>query len=201
MDMFDILDRDEKKVEVISHFDLETQRSADEVGWKNIDLMYMSVGVVFREPENKFYVFQEDKVHEMIAMLFDSDRVVSYNGLGFDNLVLSHYTNEDFKKMNCTDMMLDIKDALKRDRGPSLDNVAQATLGVGKTGSGLDALKWWKEGEMDKIIKYCTGDVVVTRDTFNHGKQRGHIFCTNRTGKRIMLPINWTIRNQGVFNV
>ena len=41
----------------------------------------------------------------------------------------------------------------------ALDAVAQATLGVGKTGDGLDAIRWWREGKLLDIAEYCCFDV------------------------------------------
>lgn len=39
--------------------------------------------------------------------------------------------------------MKDIKKSLGRRIG--LDAVAKATLGIGKTGHGMDAIEWWKK--------------------------------------------------------
>jgi DEAD/DEAH box helicase domain-containing protein len=197
MDMFSMFaeKEEDKKEEQIAIFDLETQRSADEVGWDNIDLMYMSVGVVHIYPEDKVLTFFEDDAEEMIDLLASKDRIVSYNGLHFDNRVLSYYASIDMWDLPHTDMMLDINDALGRERSLSLDNVSKATLGgKGKSADPLSVFGWYLNGEFDKIAKYCADDVDITTGVFNYGRVHGEIYFTNRNDKRISTPINWTIR-------
>jgi len=198
MDMFSIFseNKEETKKELVAVFDLESKRSADEVGWENIDLMYMTVGVVHLLPEDKTLVFLEEQVNEMIDLLASRDRVVSYNGLNFDNKVLSYYTSSvDMWSLPNTDMMLDINDALGRERSLPLDNIAKSTLGGhGKSADPLKVFQWYREGKIDKIIDYCTNDVMITKDVYVYGKVHGEIYYTNRNDKRILTPINWTIR-------
>lgn len=199
MDMFSMFSETEEdqKEELVAVYDLETQRSADEVGWENIDLMYMSVGVVHLLPEDETLIFYEDNVEEMIDVLTKRDRVVSYNGLHFDNKVLSYYTDINMWSLPNTDMMLDINDALGRERSLPLDNVAKATLGgIGKSADPLQVFEWYRRGEIEEISKYCCNDVKITKDVFVYGKVHGEIFFTNRNEKRISTPVNWTIRRQ-----
>jgi hypothetical protein len=109
--MFDSIEEEERKeVEIVRYFDLETKRSASEVGWDNIDLMYMSLACVYCEPENEYRFYTEDKVDKLISDLFEAHRVVGYNTWGFDYQVLSHYTDKDLWELPSTDMMLDIND-------------------------------------------------------------------------------------------
>jgi len=203
MDMFSMFaeDKEEAKEENVAIFDLETQRSADEVGWENIDLMYMSVGVVQLLPENETLVFYEDDAEKMVELLASRERIVSYNGLHFDNRVLSYYTDINMWDLPNTDMMLDINDALGRERSLPLDNVAKATLGgKGKTADPLQVFEWYRKGQLDKIKNYCIGDVDITKEVFMYGRTHGEIFFTNRNDKRMSTPITWTIR-KGENNV
>lgn len=197
MDMFSLLseNENEKKTESVAIYDLETQRSADEVGWENIDLMYMSVGVVHILPEDETLIFYEKDVQSMIDLLSKRDRIVSYNGLHFDNRVLSYYTDISLWDLPNTDMMLDINDALGRERSLPLDNIASSTLGGrGKSADPLSVFEWFKNGELDKITEYCKNDVIITKDVFVYGQVHGEIYYTNRNGRILSIPINWTIR-------
>jgi len=45
--------------------------------------------------------------------------------------------------------------------------VAQGTLGSGKSGSGLEALLYYKNGRMDLLKKYCTDDVKITKQIYD----------------------------------
>ena len=56
-----------------------------------------------------------------------------------------------------------------------LDTVGEATLGRNKSGHGLDAIEWWRNGEIDKIIKYCIEDVQLTRDLYDYAMSKGHL--------------------------
>ena len=69
----------------IVYFDLETQKSADEVGgWNHAGDMLMSVGVTYSTARGGYRVYGERQVDELIAELQRADLVVGYNILGFD---------------------------------------------------------------------------------------------------------------------
>jgi DEAD/DEAH box helicase domain-containing protein len=65
---------------------------------------------------------------------------------------------------------LDILKEIQKSAGRrmKLSQLAEGTLGVGKSGSGLEAILWWKNGEIEKIRKYCLDDVRITRDLYNY---------------------------------
>ncbi|MBW1857448.1 MAG: DEAD/DEAH box helicase, partial [Deltaproteobacteria bacterium] len=51
----------------ICYFDLETQKSAEDVGgWQNAHLMMISVAVVFDSLDERFYTFTEDQISQKI---------------------------------------------------------------------------------------------------------------------------------------
>ena len=49
-----------------------------------------------------------------------------------------------------------------------LEVVAQGTLGSGKSGNGLEAILFYKNGRMDLLKKYCTDDVKVTKQVYDY---------------------------------
>lgn len=69
--------------------------------------------------------------------------------------------------------------------------MAKSTLNVGKSANGLLALRWWKQGKIDRIVEYCKKDVEVTRDVYLFGKERGFIYFSNRSGNKVRLEVNW----------
>jgi DEAD/DEAH box helicase domain-containing protein len=73
----------------------------------------------------------------------------------------------------------------------SLDHLATATLDAGKTADGLDALRWWKEGKMSKIIAYCRSDVAVTRDLYQFGRDHRYLLFQNKAKQSVRLPVDW----------
>ena len=72
-----------------------------------------------------------------------------------------------------------------------LGDLAEATLGVGKSGDGLQSLKWWKEGRLDLIEQYCRRDVEVTRDVYVFGQRNGYVLYRDRDGRPLRLPVEW----------
>ena len=136
------------------YFDLETQKSADEVGgWKNKHLMRVSFGVTYSTKEDRFKGYEEDDIPALITALSSADLVVGYNSIGFDYPVLSAYTKLDFSKLPTLDLMADLRSTLGF--RPKLDSIAMATLKTGKSAEGLMAIKWFQEGDYGKIALYC----------------------------------------------
>jgi DEAD/DEAH box helicase domain-containing protein len=73
----------------------------------------------------------------------------------------------------------------------SLAHLAQETLGATKQTDGLQALKWWQEGRIGDIVDYCKMDVKLTRDLFLFGRQNGYLIFSNRSQKRMRIPVDW----------
>jgi len=61
-------------------------------------------------------------------------------------------------------------------RRMKLDQIAEGTLGTNKTGHGLDAIKWWRDGEIEKVKKYCLDDVRITKDVYEYALKNGKLF-------------------------
>ena len=191
MDLFDQNPQREvprdKKIVV---FDLETQRSFAEVGGRSqFHRLGVSVGVAYRYDQDEFLVFREDEVGELITLLLEADLVVGFNIRGFDYEVLRAYTDEDLHRLPTFDIMYDLEERLGF--RPKLDSVASATLGVGKSADGLQALEWWRLGEIDKIIDYCREDVRVTRDLFDFGKRNRWVQVERFGGKSRKVEVDW----------
>jgi DEAD/DEAH box helicase domain-containing protein len=171
-------------------FDLETQRSALEVGgWHMAHQMRMSCGVVYDSFDDTYCVYLENEVDALIDHLRRFDRVVGYNIGRFDYKVLSAYSDFDFSRLPSLDLLTLIYDRLGFRL--SLDHMAEATLGVKKTGSGLDALRWWKEGRMEEIICYCRSDVRITGDLYRFAGEHGYLIYREREGMRFRVPLRF----------
>ena len=56
-----------------------------------------------------------------------------------------------------------------------LDNLAQMTLGAGKSGDGLQALKFWKLGQIEELKKYCLDDVRITKELYDYVLKYGKL--------------------------
>ena len=99
--------------------------------------------------------------------------MVTWNGEHFDIPLLNKYYPGDLTKIKSIDLMKEVQNVLGRRL--RLDSVASATLGVSKSGHGLEAVEWWKNGEVDKIIKYCIDDVRITKDLYEYAVKNGSL--------------------------
>jgi DEAD/DEAH box helicase domain-containing protein len=171
-------------------FDLETQRSAAEVGgWQHADRMGISCGVIYDARRKAFRSYLEDQVGDLISHLQRFDLVVGFNVNRFDYRVLQGYSSFDFTTLNTLDILDEIHSHLGYRL--SLAHLVQETLNSNKTADGLQALRWWKQGRIDDIIEYCKMDVKLTRDLFEFGHRKGYLIFRNRHQKKIRIPVNW----------
>jgi DEAD/DEAH box helicase domain-containing protein len=173
-------------------FDLETQRSAKEVGgWHRADLMKVSCGVLYDSAENRCIEYLEEQVPELIDHLKDLDCVIGFNSKRFDYNVLKGYTDFDFKRLPSLDILEEVHHHLGYRL--SLDNLASATLGSPKSADGLQALKWWKQKRMRELLDYCRKDVEITRDLFLYGRENGYLLFNNKAGHTVRVPVNFAL--------
>jgi RNase H-like protein len=174
----------------IVYFDLETQRSAEEVGgWDKISSMGMSVAVTYSSAREEYRIYGENGVDDLIKELQRADLVVGFNHLRFDYEVLHGYTALDLRQLPTLDMMVELQNKLQHRL--SLDSIATATFGVEKTAEGLQAIQWFREGKMIEIAEYCCYDVKITRLVHEYGAQNRQLHYHNRFGKKLTVPVSW----------
>jgi len=174
----------------IVYFDLETQRSADEVGgWGNINRMGLSVGVTYSTARSDYRIYGEKQVNDLLNELQRADLVVGFNILRFDYEVLHGYTPFDLTQLPTLDMLVDLQNTLNHRL--SLDSIATATFGVEKTAEGLQAIEWFKQGKMLEIAEYCCYDVKITKLVHEFGVANRQLHYNNRFGKKLTVPVKW----------
>jgi len=174
----------------IVYFDLETQRTFDEVGGRgNIRKLGLAVAVTYSTAAAAYHRYTEDQVDDLIAELKAADLIVGYNVLAFDYEVLRAYSDEPFEELNTVDMLAHLHHRLRF--RVSLNSVATATLNVGKSADGLQAVRWFRQGLIDEVLDYCQQDVEVTKDVYEYGRQHKHVYYWDRYRGRMMVPVNW----------
>jgi hypothetical protein len=174
----------------IIYFDLETQKSADEVGgWDKISRMGMSIGVIYSAVKGEYRIYGEKQVHDLIRDLQRADLVVGFNSLRFDYEVLHGYTALDLRQLPTLDMLVELQESLQHRL--SLDAIAMGTFGVQKTAEGMQAIQWFKEGRLLDIAEYCCYDVKITRLVHEYGVQHRQLPYLNRFGNKLTVPVSW----------
>ncbi len=176
----------------IVYFDLETQRTANDAGgWERKQDMGLSVAVTYSTRLDEYRVYTEKNVDALIEQLVRADLVVGFNVINFDYEVLMGYTILDLPHQCRTlDLMTDLEAKLGHRLG--LDALASATLQVGKTADGLDAIRWWREGRLFEIAEYCCYDVKCTRLVHEHGVKNKQLHYNDRFQQRRSVAVEWS---------
>jgi DEAD/DEAH box helicase domain-containing protein len=146
-------------------FDLETQNAFQDVGNKT-HLLKVSVIGVYSYLQDKYFCFTEDEIYRVGEMFQEADQIIGFNIKHFDYEVLKPYLNFDPHGLPTLDIMKEIEQLIgHRIR---LDNVASTTLGTGKNGNGLEAIRMYRQGRIDELKKYCINDVKITKDVYDY---------------------------------
>lgn len=170
--------------------DLETQRSAKEVGgWHMSHKMGISCAVLYDSKTGRYHNYYESDVSRLIDHLKQMELVIGFNIKRFDYRVISGYSDFDGNELNTLDMLETVYQRLGYRL--SLDHLARVSLGAQKSADGLQALKWWKEGRIDDIVAYCQMDVQLTHDIYLFGKKHGYLLFQNKSGQAVRIPVKW----------
>ena len=152
-------------------FDIETRNLFQDVGSNDPSALDISVVCIYDYETDTYKSFLQEDLGSLWPILENADMLITYNGDHFDIPLLGKYYPGDLTKIKSLDLLKEVKKSLGFRL--KLDSIAQATLGTGKSGHGLEAVTWWKNGEIDKLIKYCTDDVKVTKDVYDYALKNG----------------------------
>ena len=168
-------------------FDLETQNDFASIESHDARDLDISVGSAY-DSETKIYTTVTiNELEKLWPIIEKADALVGYNSNHFDIPLLNKYYPGDLTHIKSIDLLEDIKNSLgKRLR---LDTIAEATIGAKKSANGLQALRWWREGKIDEIKKYCEQDVRVTKDIFEYAREHGKVFYRDGRKKK-EIPID-----------
>jgi DEAD/DEAH box helicase domain-containing protein len=178
-------------------FDLETRRSAAEVGgWEQVARMGMALAVVQDLATGEARSYLEADAQALLVDLLSADLVIGYNVKRFDYTVLAAYAPEGALRRVPT---LDLFEEIHRVLGfrVKLAAIAAATLGVTKSADGLQSLQWFREGRLDLIEEYCRLDVRLTADLYRFGLDHGYLLYPDRDGQAMRVPATWRPRADG----
>ena len=178
--------------------DVETKKTFDDVGGFFPDKLGISfVGVCVREApgqKGKMLSYFEKDLPDLFPLLEKADVVIGFNVDGFDMQTFLPYYNGNIKDIPTLDVMTRIKKSVGH--RISLDAVAHETLGIGKSGNGLDAIRYYNSGNFEALEKYCIQDVAVTRDVYDFGLKNGYVKFRNKWNRLIQAPVDFTFTSQ-----
>src|SRR3989338_345912 len=137
--------------------DLETQKAFAQVGGRSRNhLLCVSLWGIYSYASDQYYCFNESELAKLGELLQAADQVIGYNIKQFDFQVLQPYLNFSLEQIPTLDILEEVEKALgHRIR---LEAIAQASIGEGKTGTGLAAIELWNSGRLQELKNYCLND-------------------------------------------
>jgi DEAD/DEAH box helicase domain-containing protein len=153
-------------------FDIETANWITG-GFANVTELDIAVVGVHDSETDTYRCFLEKELPELWPVLERTDMLIGYNSDHFDIPLLNKYYPGDLGRIKSLDLLKEIY--ASTGRRFRLDAIADGTLGVKKIGSGAQSLKWWHDGEVEKVREYCLKDVEITRRIFDYAVANGSV--------------------------
>jgi DEAD/DEAH box helicase domain-containing protein len=164
-------------------FDIETRNIFADVNSTESTALDLSVVCIHDSKTDEYTSYLQEDLPKLWPILEQADMLITFNGDHFDIPLLNKYYSGDLKKIKSLDLLVEVRNFLGR--RIKLDTIAEATLGTHKSGHGLQAVEWWKTGEIDKIIKYCIEDVKITKQLYDYALANGKLKYKDLVGGAI----------------
>lgn len=149
----------------------------------------IGLAVVMDYDSGRIEVFDAGGVGDLALRLEQASEVISFNGVGYDHIVLDQVMGRRVFIKNEVDIYAIIKTACGEERWPkgswTLEAVSQRTLGQGKTASGAHAPALLSRGEIGRLVTYCYTDVWLTAELCRFMRTYGFVIDPN--GKKMSI--------------
>src|SRR3989338_5882844 len=174
-------------------FDIETQNTFSDVN-NDFSKLKISCVSIYRFSDNTYESFEEHELCKLWPILEKSDRLIGYNIEHFDLPVMNNYYPGNLLQFPYLDIMKEVKSSLGIRL--KLNDIAMATLDIKKSAEGLQAIRWWKEGKIDEIKKYCEQDVLVTKEVYDFGRKNKQLFYKTLTNEVLPFAVDFSFPKQ-----
>jgi len=176
--------------------DVETKKLFSEIDDRDPAKLGVSYMGLIEIEENlnvgRYQGFFEKDLKKLWPILEQADRLIGFNIIGFDNLALNAYYHGDLNQMPILDILVEAEKALGHRL--SLDSIAQATLGINKIGSGISAVDYWRNQELEKLARYCQKDVEITAELFDFGLKNGYLKYKDKWNNLKQFPVDFSFK-------
>lgn len=160
-------------------FDIETKNTfADVGGQDNIAKLEMSVVGIYSYNEDAYHCFDEHETDKMEQYFRNAYLLIGFASKRFDVPVLEKYFKSNIAKIAHYDILEEIEQRFGRRVG--LGVLAEANLGEGKSAHGLQAIEFYRNGEMQRLKDYCTQDVKVTKRIYDQILEKKFLYIPQR---------------------
>jgi len=180
-------------------FDIETSNIFSEVGSNDAADLDLSVVCIYEYETGKYSSYFQEDLGKLWPILEKADLLIGYNSNHFDIPLLNKYYSGDLTKIKSLDILAEIRSTFGRRM--KLDQIAEGTLGTHKTSEGLQAVRWWREGEKQKVVDYCIADVKITKDVYDYAINNQKLIFAEG-GVNITIPLDtskWELKEDSVM--
>lgn len=147
-------------------FDIESISNSMVRGRVDVNEQELIVVAIHDSETNEYSAYYKEELPKLWPILERADMLIGFNSDTFDIPLLNRYYPGDLTHIRSLDLLAEIQKVLgKRVR---LQSIAEATLKKGKSGDGLKAGDWWREGKKEKVRDYCIADVRLTRELYDY---------------------------------
>ena len=154
-------------------FDIETRNVFADVGKNDPALLDIALVAIHDSETDTYSSYLEEELGKLWPIIERADMLIGFNSDHFDIPLLNKYYPGDLTKIKSLDILKEIRATYGRRM--KLDQLAEGTLGTKKSGHGLDAILWWKQGEIEKIRTYCIDDVRITKELYDYAREHNKL--------------------------
>ncbi len=173
-------------------FDIETKNTFADVGGKEniLDLEISLVGV-YSYHNDSYYAFNEHEMDKLEEMMKNAYLIIGFASKRFDLPILNKYFKFNLASVTHFDILEEVEKSFGRRIG--LGVLAEANLGTGKTAHGLDAIDFYRKGEMEKLKEYCLQDVKITKEIYDLMRRQGYLWIPQKNTSQ-MKKVEFNIK-------
>jgi DEAD/DEAH box helicase domain-containing protein len=167
-------------------FDIETRNLIPAFSRGDMTRLELAIVGIHDSETGEYSSYSQEELPLLWPIIEKADVLIGFNSDSFDIPLLNNYYPGDLTKIRSIDLLVEVHKMLGR--RIRLQSLAEATLGEGKSASGIEAVKWWQAGEYDKVRKYCIQDVKVTRDLYDYALKHNKLkYKDLRKDKDVMI--------------
>ncbi len=152
-------------------FDIETANAFPTLSRNDLSRMELAIVAIHDSETDEYSSYSKEELTKLWPIIETADVLIGYNSNSFDIPLLNNYYPGDLTKIRSLDLLVEVQNALGRRL--RLQSLAEGTLKVGKSGDGLQSVRWWQEGLYDKVREYCIQDVRLTRRLYDYALEHG----------------------------
>lgn len=154
-------------------FDIETRNVFADVGKNDPALLDLAIVAIHDSDTDEYSSYLQEDLGKLWPIIERADMLIGFNSDHFDIPLLNKYYPGDLTKIKSLDILKEIHKSYGRRM--KLDQLAEGTLDKKKSGHGLDAIVWWKQGEIEKIRTYCIDDVRITKEIYDYARENNKL--------------------------